>query len=290
MQKLPLITVGISFYNSEPYLALAINSVINQSFEDWELVLIDDGSTDGSLNIAKNYEQLDQRIRVISDGQNRKLPARLNQVIEEAKGKYIARMDADDLIHPDRLKVQLEFLETNQQFDLVSSGLVSIDNKNKAYGYRQVDSLYTDFSEVKETYPIAHATVLAKKTWYKRNKYNPNYPRSQDYELWCRTASQKDLNIAVLPDLLYYYREEGVLEAHKLISSYKVGLEIYSKYHSEFKLKKTLKNKTKKAVVTILNKFNMLQKLAKFRNQKNVSSEILNCHQNILNNIIKLTK
>src|SRR5690606_35195951 len=122
---------GIPFFNAELYLADSIKSVIKQSFKDWELILIDDGSTDQSLDIAKSFAEKDSRIRLISDGNNKKLPARLNQIIQESKYDYVARMDADDLIHPDRLKIQIEFLEKNPEFDLVSTGVVSINDINQ---------------------------------------------------------------------------------------------------------------------------------------------------------------
>ncbi|MCW1511070.1 glycosyltransferase family 2 protein, partial [Acinetobacter baumannii] len=98
-----MISIGIPFYNAENFLANAIQSVINQSFKDWELILVDDGSTDKSLDIAREFEKKDNRIKVISDGLNLKLPARLNQIITISKYDFIARMDADDIMHPDRL-------------------------------------------------------------------------------------------------------------------------------------------------------------------------------------------
>src|SRR4030066_138114 len=97
----PLVTVGIPFFNNQDTLPDAIRSIFAQSFQDWELLLLDDGSTDGSLQIAQSID--DPRVRVISDGCNRKLPARLNQIIDLARGQYIARMDADDLCGITRL-------------------------------------------------------------------------------------------------------------------------------------------------------------------------------------------
>ena len=83
------ISIGIPFFNAEPYLADAIKSVIQQSFEDWELILVNDGSSDSSLKIAESFAKKDNRIRVISDGLNKKLPYRLNQIIDESKGEVI---------------------------------------------------------------------------------------------------------------------------------------------------------------------------------------------------------
>ena len=111
MNNQTYISIGIPIYNAEAYLEDAIKSILAQTHELWELILIDDGSTDASLTIAKRFAESDHRIKVISDGINKKLPARLNQLIEEANYDYIARMDADDLIHPDRLAIQLSFLE-----------------------------------------------------------------------------------------------------------------------------------------------------------------------------------
>ena len=189
------VSIGIPFYNSEDYLALSISSVINQSFTEWELILVDDGSTDNSLQIAREFELKDKRIRVISDGSNKKLPYRLNQIIDESKYEYIARMDADDLIHPERLQIQLNFLNEHSGFDIVSSGTVSINDENRVYGYRHVEEVFTDFDEVRRSHPILHASILAKKSWYLRNRYNTNYPRAQDFELWCRAISKNDLNL-----------------------------------------------------------------------------------------------
>lgn len=290
MNNLPKITIGIPFYNAEEYLALAIESVINQSFEDWELILVNDGSTDKSLEIAKKFASIDARIRVLSDGLNKKLPYRLNQIIDESDSAYIARMDADDIIHPDRLKIQLEFLEENPNYDLVSSGTVSIDNDNQVYGYRSVSKIYTDFKGIKKSYPILHASVLSRRSWNKRNKYNIDYPRSQDYELWSRSASRNDLNIAVLPDLLYYYREKGNIFTDKLIRSYRDGFKIYSKYKGGLNIYYFFRYKSKTLIVLSMDKLGILQKLASIRNNKSVSANIINIHQNIVNNIVNTNK
>lgn len=290
MNKSVCITIGIPFYNAEKYLALAITSVINQSYQDWELILLDDGSSDGSLEIAKWFEKKDSRIRVISDGENKKLPYRLNQIINESKYDYIARMDADDIIHLDRLKIQMDFLQNNPNYDLVSTGVVSINKHNEVYGYRNVKSMYDEFSEVKNSYPIIHASVLARKTWYQRNKYNTDHPRSQDYELWCRATSNNDLKLAVLPDLLYYYREEGVLDSKKIINSYNNGFKIYTKYHGSFDFKRFIKISLKKIVVRGLGYSGLLQKLASRRNKRILSLEVINKHQQIVNNIVNLIK
>lgn len=281
------ISVGIPIYNAEKFLDYAITSVLAQTHQNWELILIDDGSTDNSLEIAKKYEALDSRIKVISDGLNKKLPARLNQLIDESKYDYIARMDADDMMHPKRLETQLKFLEDNPQFDLVSTGLVSIDADNLAYNYRHVPKMLTEFPNPLQAYPITHPSVFARKAWYLRNKYSTQYPRCEDFELWCRAISNQDFNMAILPDLLLYYREEGNIEASKMINSYNDGFRVYTKYYGGFDIKQFLKISLKKGVVVALDKAGKLQALSKLRNKQSPSMALIKKHQKVINSIIK---
>jgi glycosyltransferase involved in cell wall biosynthesis len=281
------VSIGIPFYNAEFFLADAIKSIIHQSFQDWELILVNDGSTDKSLEIAQTFAKKDHRIRVISDGLNKKLPYRLNQIISESKYEYIARMDADDLIHPDRLKIQLDFLEKNTEFDLVSTGVVSINDKNQVKGIRRVKEIYTNFYEVRRHYPIVHASILARKEWYSRNKYNQNLPRTEDFELWCRTISNNDLKLAVLPTALYYYREEGLATAEKLKRSYVDGLSVYKEYCKKPDLKVILSSNFKIILVDILDSLGLLQNLIKVRNRNSVDNELFEYHQKIIAQILQ---
>lgn len=283
------ISIGIPIYNAEKFLDYAITSVLAQTHQNWELILIDDGSTDRSLEIAKKYEALDSRIKVISDGLNKKLPARLNQLIDESKYDYIARMDADDMMHPKRLETQLKFLENNPQFDLVSTGLISIDAGNKAYNYRHVPILLTRFPDPLKKYPITHPSVFAKKSWYLRNKYSTQYPRCEDFELWCRAISNQDFNMAVLPDLLLYYREEGNIDATKMINSYNDNFRVYTKYSGGFSIKRFFSLTVKKGIVIALDKVGKLQALSKLRNKQSPSIVLIKEHQEIINKIINMT-
>ena len=282
-----IISIGIPFYNAEKYLENAIFSVLAQTYKCWELILIDDGSSDSSLAIANMYAKKDLRIRVFSDGRNKKLPYRLNQIIEESTGDFIARMDADDIMHPERLEKQLSFLETNKRYDLVSTGLVSIDNDNIVKGYRKVESLYDDFLSIKTSYPIVHPSIMARRSWFERNKYSEEYPRAEDFELWTRTINNKDFKMAVLPDLLLYYREEGNLSVDKILNTYSDVFKIYSSYHpyGKFNLNAIKKN-LKMLIVKGLYYSGNLQKLASRRNSSFSEAEIV-IHQDILDKITK---
>lgn len=267
LQCFSLISIGIPFYNAQQYLGYAIESVLSQTYEDWELILIDDGSSDNSLAIANMYAMKDPRIRVVSDGRNKKLPYRLNQLIEESTGDFIARMDADDIMHPERLEKQLDFLKENERYDLVSTGLLSIDNYNRIKGFRKVDFLYDGFSNIKTSYPIVHPSVMARRSWFERNKYSEEYPRAEDFELWTRTISNKDFKMAVLPDLLLYYREEGNLSIDKILNTYSDVFKIYSSYypHGKFNVN-ALKTNLKILIVKGFYYSGNLQILARSRN------------------------
>ena len=278
-----MISIGIPIYNAESYLTDAIKSVLAQTYPYWELLLIDDGSTDNSFKIAQEFAVKDNRIRVISDGLNKKLPARLNQIINEAKYDYIARMDADDVMHPQRLEKQLSFLEDNKKYDLVSSGLISIDSYNNVKGFRCVDQLFDEFSNPSLSYPIVHPSVMARKSWYLRNQYSEKYPRAEDFELWTRAITKKDFKMAVLPSLLLYYREEGNLSKDKIVNSYKDTLKIYANYYSNSFNIEVVKLYLKILVVNIMFYTGNLQKLANRRN-KYFESDILKKNlQEILN-------
>lgn len=231
-----MVTIGLPFFNAEPYLAEAIKSVLVQTFRDWELILVDDGSSDNSLQIAKQFEKFDQRIRVISDGNNKRLPARLNQIIREAKGDYIARMDADDLISPNRIQQQYDFLQANPNFDLVSTGLLSLKEDLTLVGYRgtKANKEISMLDAFLGTTGIIHASVLAKKSWYVRNQYNENNRLAEDYELWQKAYLNDDLKVGFIDLPLYYYREESSITLLKLLKAYNTQIDVIKNIPEEY--------------------------------------------------------
>ena len=113
----PQITIGLPCYMAEKTLAEAIESIQNQTYEDFEVLLVDDGSEDDTLAIARKYQ--DKRIRIIADGTHRGIAARLNMMVRQARGRFFARMDADDIMMPERLERQLEFLTQHPEADVV---------------------------------------------------------------------------------------------------------------------------------------------------------------------------
>jgi glycosyltransferase involved in cell wall biosynthesis len=113
----PRVSIILPFLNAGAAFPPALRSILQQSHQDWELLLCDDGSTDGSLELARSLD--DPRVVVWSDGRTKGLAGRLNECIDRARGAYIARMDADDISYPDRIRLQLEFLEQHPEIDVV---------------------------------------------------------------------------------------------------------------------------------------------------------------------------
>lgn len=221
------VTIAIPFFNAEKYISQTIQSVLAQSYTDWELLLVDDGSQDASLSIAKSYEG--EKIRVISDGLNKGLASRLNQIVVEAKYELIARMDADDLMCPKRIEKQVQFLNSNPNIDLVTTGVCSLDENNRVIGVRIVKNNHV-INNIEQVYSgghgIVHASILARKSWHQRNMYSENLKRAQDFDLWLRAFSKNDLKVGYLSYPGYYYRENFSVDKEKLIRNYKTGYDI----------------------------------------------------------------
>ena len=199
----PKITVAIIFYNSMPHLPQAVASVLNQDYSDFELLLVDDGSTDGSLEFAKSVR--DPRVRAISDGQNKKLNYRLNQSIALSKGIYYARMDADDVMFFNRLGVQAKYLDENPEIQVVGSAAITIDDQGNLLSKRAERLRPVGVYQAKNRF--IHPSIVGRKTWFQEHPYNENflYHRSQDAELWVRTANEDVF--ACLESPLLFYRE-----------------------------------------------------------------------------------
>ena len=280
-----MITVGIPIYNAEAYLEDAINSVLVQSFKNFELILVDDGSTDKSLEIAKSFK--DPRITVVTDGKNRKLPYRLNQIINIAKYDYIARMDADDLMDIDRLKIQFEYLKNNPNIDLVTTGMYSIGKFNELLGKRiPKDEMMSASQILSGLTNLLHASMLAKKDWCLRNPYREDNALAEDYELWLAAAIKNDLKYHVIQEPLYYYREVENVKIEKMIKGYNTQIEVINQYSngviSDADRNKIIRKfQIKKVIVRILSVANLMSILQKRRVTKLNEDDSIRYSKNI---------
>ncbi len=206
----PLISVVMSVYNGEQYLCEAIESILNQTFKDFEFIIINDGSTDETLKIIKSYK--DPRI-VLINRKNKGLITSLNEGVKKARGKYIARQDADDISVPDRFMKQLDYLGSHPGTVMVCSKVGIIGRSVGKYHKFPMNQIPTDYlkSSLFELNPIPHGSVMMLADAVRKvGAYSKKWELVEDYELWSRLALEGDF--AKLKQKLYLYRvnEEGV--------------------------------------------------------------------------------
>lgn len=201
----PLVSVILPVYNAEKYLKESIDSILNQTFTDFEFIIINDGSKDKSADIIKSYS--DARI-VYIEQQNIGLANTLNKALGIAKGKYIARQDNDDISHKDRFKKQVEFLEKNPTIALVGTWARIIDEAGNDTGRSHKHACNSDYLKLELVFdnPFVHSSIMAKKDGLLQvGGYNLSNEIFEDHNLWSRVSYQYD--VANLPEELLLYRE-----------------------------------------------------------------------------------
>lgn len=200
----PEISVVMSVYNGEKYVEAAIKSILNQTYQNFEFIIVDDASTDNTAQLLKSFS--DPRIRLIPNNVNQGLTASLIEGASAARGKYLARMDADDISLPHRFEVQLEFLKKNPACALVGSSYYHI---NEAGDITKVIKVPTDYTSLKEGLAqqnwFGHGTVMIRKQAYDEvHGYDPQFIYAQDYDLWIRLAER--YQVTNIDDPLYSWR------------------------------------------------------------------------------------
>ncbi|MDF1756310.1 MAG: glycosyltransferase [Verrucomicrobiales bacterium] len=186
---MPLLTVILPAYNAEVHLAEAINSVISQTFSDFELIIIDDGSTDRTGEIINEID--DSRIRLIQHKQNAGLIAALNEGIALAKSEFVARMDADDVCEPSRFEEQLEFFDQNPDVGVLGTAIRMIDSESRP---GKIFEMPLSRDEVEWALPLlcplAHPTVMMRTDVVKKAAgYSSGAELAEDYDLWGRISA-----------------------------------------------------------------------------------------------------
>jgi len=202
---MPTISVVMSVYNAEKYIDEAILSILNQTYKNFEFIIINDGSTDKSLEIIEKYKNQDERIVLISR-ENKGLIASLNEGIEKARGKYIARMDADDISLPQRFEEQVKFMEENQDIGVCGTWI-------EVFGKNRKDSIWkivTKHEELKTrllfSVPVAHPSVIMRKELIEKYnlRYQEQYKHAEDYKFWLDYS--KYTRFTNIPKKLFRYR------------------------------------------------------------------------------------
>jgi glycosyltransferase involved in cell wall biosynthesis len=186
----PEVTVLMSVYNGEPFLRASIESILNQSFKDFEFIIIDDGSTDNSCKIIESYK--DKRVRFYKNSYNIGLAASLNRGLKYAKADLIARQDADDISMPERLNKQVRFMHKNSNIVLIGSQGRDIDENGRNLGIIRKPVLNNSIKWfLIFDNPFIHTSVMFRRENVLRcfNGYNETFICSQDYELWSKIAT-----------------------------------------------------------------------------------------------------
>ena len=227
----PKITVLMPVYNGERYLKEAIESILNQTFTDFEFLIIDDGSTDNSLNIIKQYATKDSRIRLVIHKQNKKIVPTLNEGLKLAKGKYIARMDCDDISMPARIEEEINFLENHQDYIMVGSDYIIINEfAKKLFYYAAFPNYETIKVALSVTSCFAHGSVMYKKrSVLAVNGYNSKIHDAEDFELWTRLI--KIGKFANIPKPLFKYRMNY---SGAFLSKLDHAIKIFRKYGKKY--------------------------------------------------------
>lgn len=201
----PLVTIGMPVRNCEGTLATAIRSIVNQTYARWELIVVDDGSRDRSVEIVRGF--CDRRIRIVHDGLHAGLPTRLNQVVGLSRGQYFARMDGDDVSFPERLQRQIAYMESHPSVDLLAASVVVFRGNGVVLGQRRCPASHEELCRHPwSSFPMPHPTWLGRTEWFRKHPYDPRAVRAEDQELLLRTHRQS--RFAGLQQSLLGYREE----------------------------------------------------------------------------------
>ena len=200
----PRVTVLLSVYNGERFLAEAIDSILCQSYKDYEFIIIDDASTDSTPEILKRYARKDSRIKIVTNPVNLRLAASLNKGISLASGELIARMDADDVSLPDRLEKQVAFMQANPNVSICGTAL-SVYGSPDTIWLPPLDDHSIRAMLFFESC-LYHPTVVMRKRLFNDFSYSSSMLPAEDYDLWSRFAEREEIIFANLPDPLLRYR------------------------------------------------------------------------------------
>lgn len=205
MDKTPILSVLMPVFNSELFLAEAIESILNQTFKDFEFLILDDASTDRSFEIIKDFENKDSRIKVYQNEKNLGVVESRNKLINLSKGKYIAWLDSDDIALPNRFEKQIKFLEDHPEIGLVGAYPVIIDENSKKTGKWWFE---TDPQKLKiELFfhsPFLSSSIVIRKSALPQNYYDSRFPVAEDFDLYSKISENSD--IANIPEILVKYR------------------------------------------------------------------------------------
>jgi glycosyltransferase involved in cell wall biosynthesis len=213
----PAVSVLMSVHNTEKYLREAVDSILNQTFRDFEFIIIDDGSTDNSKEILEEYAAKDRRIRLIFR-ENRGVAKSCNEAIALSQGELIARMDADDISQPGRLETQITFLKEHPSCGCVGSSVIYINDRGQKLFVRHMPE---NHAEICQAHLMGYGGMIVHPSAMLRRPalnfvagYDESFTYASDYDLWCRIAVKYELANLQIPLLLYRYHSAAITQSN----------------------------------------------------------------------------
>lgn len=236
-QQKPLVSVIMPVYNAGDFLVEAIESIVSQTYENWELIVVDDASTDNSWQIIKEYkERYPNKIKAVRLRKNRNAGGDVAGEIgfRMAKGELVARMDADDISTPDRLERQVRFLQKHKKVDIVGSVAWVINERGEILGKKLVPTTY---EKIKEEFfvfhPLIHPTVMVRRSSFGKSFYKIDYPANNDYWTFFNYLFEGKIIANIKKPLLQYriHNDNDSLKRIKknFINSLKIRWEMVKK-------------------------------------------------------------
>lgn len=231
MPEKPLVSIVLPVYNGEKYLASAIESILAQTYKNWELILVNDCSTDRSLEIMETYAGKDARIRVVQNAENLKLPRSLNAGFSRAKGEYYTWTSDDNLLKPEMLATLVDVMEKEKSLGLVYSNYTGIDETGKETGLYEMKEPEGMFSGN----PVGASFLYRSDVAEKIGEYDADLFLAEDYDYWLRIFAEAP--IKKIPKDLYDYRRHGgsLTETKKASIRHQTFLAVRKNYEALLK-------------------------------------------------------
>jgi|ERR1700728_4883767 len=223
-KRVPLVSIGMPAYNCEKTLATAVHSILNQSYANWEMLVMEDGSTDHTLEVALSFS--DPRITVYTNHSHKGLVPCLNQAVATSGGEYFTRMDADDVAYPERLERQVEYLERHSDIDLLGCSMLVFKGDGVAVGTRLVRETHQEICQrPSDGFGIGHPTWMGRTQWFRAHPYDAKAVRAEDQVLLLR--SHLTSCFACLPEILCGYRENRLVLGKILRGRYAFAVAVF---------------------------------------------------------------
>lgn len=204
---MPAISVLLPTYNNGEFLPEAIDSILKQTFSDFELLIWDDGSTDLTREICEKFAELDPRVQYFY-GENKGVARSLNRLIDKMSGKYVARMDGDDICNHKRFEIQLGYFKDNPYLNVLGSKVELFGNQRGVWHYRNTPEQTTSLALLGNT-PLCHPSWMVDARLYHEFHYDPNFEYLEDYEWLCRVMVEADLHMYCSEEILMKYRQHA---------------------------------------------------------------------------------